>query len=288
LAYRIRFYPEQTNLFFMAESLVRQYCSGQGIREWRRLVRDVYHRLEFDTTMHSMLKYLPKGGLVLDAGGGLGRYAIELGRVGYDVVLVDLSPEMLEIAEKQVKKSRVQKRVSRIVQGSIDDLSVFEDEVFDAVVCLGGPLSHIVDEGRRQKTVDELIRVAKKGSPVFVSVIGRMAVLVNELVRFPEEIELDIFPRMRDTRDYFGGYGFAPCHFYQPEDLKKMLEKRGLGVLEMVRLEGLASGHQKETNGLAKKRPKAWKIWWQTHLKTCTHEVSVGISEHFMAVCRKP
>lgn len=272
----------------MAEALVKKYYSELGIREWRRLVRDVYSRLEFDTTKYFMRKYLPRKGLVLDVGGGPGRYTIELGKMGYSVVLVDLSAEMLEIAKKQIERSGVRKRVSRILQGSIDDLSVFENEVFDAVICLGGPLSHIVDEARREKAISELIRVAKKGSPVFVSVIGRSAVLVNELIRLPEEIELDIFPRIRDTGDYCGGYGFAPCHFYQPEELKKSLEKRGLEVLEMVGLEGLASGHRKETNRLAKKYPRAWKIWWETHLKTCAHETSVGISEHFMAICRKP
>lgn len=279
----------QTNKsIFMAGTLVKKYYSEQGIREWRRLVRDVYHRLEFDTTKHFMRKYLPRRGLVLDAGGGPGRYTIDLGKMGYDVVLVDLSPEMLEIAKKQIKRSGVRKRVSQIIQGSIDDLSMFENEVFDATICLGGPLSHIVDETRREKAINELIRVGKKGSPVFVSVIGRSAVLVNELIRLPEEIELEIFPRIRDTGDYYGGYGFAPCHFYQPEELKKSLEKSGLEVLGMVGLEGLASGHQKEANRLAKKYPRAWKIWWETHLKTCAHETSVGISEHFMAICRKP
>ena len=68
----------------MAEALVKKYYSEQGIREWRRLVRDVYSRLEFDTTKYFMRKYLPRKGLVLDAGGGPGRYTIELGRMGYD------------------------------------------------------------------------------------------------------------------------------------------------------------------------------------------------------------
>jgi ubiquinone/menaquinone biosynthesis C-methylase UbiE len=272
----------------MAETLIKKYYSEQGIREWRRLVSDVYHGLEFDTTKYFMRKYLPKKGLVLDVGGGPGRYTIELGKMGYDVVLVDLLPEMLELAKKQIKRSGVWKRVSQITQGSIDDLNMFENEIFDATICLGGPLSHIVNETRRERAIDELIRVTKKDSPVFISVIGRIAVLVSELIRAPEEIELEIFPRIRDTGDYYGGYGFAPCHFYQPEELKKSLEKGGLEVLEMVGLEGLASGHRRETNRLAKKYPGAWKIWWETHLKTCAFDTSVGISEHFMAICKKP
>lgn len=272
----------------MTEKLVKKYYSEQDIREWKRLVSDSYRKLEFDTTMHFVEKYLPrKKGLVLDAGGGPGRYTVEFAKLGYDVFLLDISPEMLKMAERQIRRSGVQKRVKEVIQGSIDDLSMFENETFDAVVCLGGPLSHVVDENRREKAIDELIRVAKKNSHILVSVIGRLALLVTELTRLPEEIELGFFPKMRDTGDYHGGYGFAPCHFYLPDELRKSFEKRAVQILEMVGLEGLASDHRKETNSLARKRPGAWKIWWETHLKTCTHLASVGISEHFMIICKK-
>jgi hypothetical protein len=114
-----------------------------------------------------------------------------------------------------------------------------------------------------------------------------MALLVTELVHFPHEMELELFPRIRDTGDYHGGYGFAPCHFYTPYELEKQFAECGVTVLEMVGLEGLASVHRKETNRLFKKYPDAWEIWWRTHLKTCADPISVGISEHFMIICKK-
>jgi ubiquinone/menaquinone biosynthesis C-methylase UbiE len=272
----------------MAEELVRKYYSEQGVKEWKRLALDPYHKLEFDTTMHFIRKYLPeKKGLVLDAGGGPGRYTIELCKMGHEVVLLDMSPEMLRIAKRQIKKHGVQKKVRQSLQGSIDDLSMFENETFNCTLCLGAPLAHIMDPTRREKAIDELKRVTKKDSHIFISVIGRYAVVVTELVRLPKEIELETFHRIRDTGDYYGGYGFAPCHFYTPEELKKTLEKKQIKILETVGLEGLASGHPKETNKLARKQPKAWKEWWKTHLKTCTNPTSVGISEHFMAICKK-
>ncbi|NWF87787.1 class I SAM-dependent methyltransferase [Candidatus Bathyarchaeota archaeon] len=270
------------------EKLVKKYYSEQGMKEWKRLVRDAYHRLEFDTTMHFLRKHLLRKGLILDAGGGPGRYTIALGRLGYHIVLFDLSPEMLKIAEKQVKRAKVQRQVKQIIQGSIDDLSMFRDNTFDGTICLGGALSHILDKNRREKAIDELIRVTKKSSPIFISLIGRLAVLVTELICFPQEIEIEeVFQSIRDTGDYYGGYGFAPCHFYLPEEIEASLKKRKVTILEMVGLEGLSSGHQKETNRLFKKYPKAWKIWWETHLKTCTHPCTVAISEHFLVICKK-
>jgi hypothetical protein len=148
-------------------------------------------------------------------------------------------------------------------------------------------LSHIMNRTKREKAIDELIRVAKKRAPIFVSLIGRHAVLIVELVRLPHEIELEVFSRIRDTGDYHGGYGFAPCHFHTPNEIMKSFEKKGVSVIEMVGLEGLASGHPRETNRLFRRYPKAWKIRWETHLKTCTDPVSVGISEHFLIICRK-
>jgi len=272
----------------MSKRLVKKYYADYSVKEWRRLLRDPYHQLEFDTTIYFLKKYLPPKGLILDAGGGPGRYSIELARRGYEIVLFDLTPEMLKIAGRKIKKERLENRVKRIIQGSIDDLSCFKDNSFDAVLCLGGVLSHLVNKKQREKAINELIRVAKKNTPIFISVIGRLAVLVGELVRFPKEIEIkEVFQKVRDTGDYLGGYGFAPCRFYLPEELEESLKERGIKVLQMVGLEGIAAYHRKEINRLFKKQPKAWKIWWETHLKTCTHPTSVGISEHFLIIGKK-
>lgn len=40
----------------MSDQTIRKYYSELGEKEWRRLVRDPYHRLEFDTTMHFFKK----------------------------------------------------------------------------------------------------------------------------------------------------------------------------------------------------------------------------------------
>jgi SAM-dependent methyltransferase len=263
------------------------------MKEWRRLVRDPYHRLEFDTTMHFLKKYSPAEGIVLDAGGGPGRYSIELAKSGYDVVLFDLTPELLHIGRKKIRKAGVEDRVKRVLQGSIDDLSMFSDNTFDAVICLGA-LSHLVNRKQREKAIDELIRVAKRDSPIFVSVIGRLAIIVCALVHWPEEMEKDgLYQKIYETGDcdgygiYARGRSFAPCHLYLREELESSFRKRHVEILEMVGLQGLATRHQKETNRLCRKYPKAWQNWQEIHLKTCTHPSLVDISQHFMIICKK-
>ncbi|MFZ5366453.1 MAG: class I SAM-dependent methyltransferase [Patescibacteria group bacterium] len=266
--------------------LVKDFYTQSVRKEWLRLIRSPYRRLEFETTLNFLKKHLPDRELVLDAGGGPGRYTIELAKMGYEMVLLDYTPRLLEFAKRQTRKAKVENRVKQIIEGSISDLSMFKDNQFDGVICLGGTLSHILDKTEREKAIAELVRVAKQDAPVFVSVIGRFAILINELVNFPEEI-VPLLERMRDKGEYRGGYGFAPCYFFMPEELKKLMENQGTKTLEMVGLEGLASHHPRKLNRLAKTNLEAYKIWLETHAETCTHPAVVAMSEHFMIISRK-
>jgi SAM-dependent methyltransferase len=266
---------------------VKQFYSGYVEREWTRFQVSPYRRLEYDTTLTFLRKYLPKKGLVLDAGGGPGRYTIELAKRGYDMVLLDYTPANLKFAKKQIAQQNVGIKVKEIAEGSIVNLSRFPNGQFDAVICLGGPLSHVMRERNRRKAVSELIRVAKHGSPIFISVMSRLAVLATELEDFPNEFLMPLFKKVRDSGDYLGERDFTACHFFLPEELRNIVEREGqVDVLEMVGLQGIGSNHSRAVNELAKHR-RRWKVWLETHYKTCTHLSVVGLSEHMLVVCRK-
>ena len=273
------------------KDLVKKYYAENAVEEWKRLIRDPYHQLEFITTMHFLKKYLPEKGLILDAGGGPGRYTIELAKLGYDIVLLDLTPELLEIAKEQIKKENLQAKVKQIIEGSIEDLSIFKDNTFDAVICLGGVLSHILEKKDRLRAILELKRVAKNGAPIFISVIGRMHLPIGWLFLWGEEGHKEFLEgyvdEIMETGDYYGEYGFVPTHFYLPEELEEECIKANLKVLEKVGLEGLVTGHVKASNELAERKPELWEKWKKIHLNLCTYPAVVGISEHFMIICKK-
>ncbi|MFH1073113.1 MAG: class I SAM-dependent methyltransferase [Nanoarchaeota archaeon] len=271
----------------MVKKTVKDFYTGYGMKEWKRLARDPYHQLEIDTTMHFLNRYLPKKGLILDAGGGPGRYTIELAKRGYDIVLLDLTPELLSIARRNIKKEGLEKKIKQIVESSIDNLSMFDNNSFDAVICLGGPLSHLVHKKNREKAAKELVRVAKKNAPIFVSVIGRLNVCINSTNQlYPEMLKApDVYRKFTTTGDYFGGWGFTASHFYSPEELRAEFEHKAK-ILEMVGLEGMFSPIRRRYNRVYKMR-KYNKILHETHLKTCTDPSIVGISQHFMLIARK-
>ncbi len=135
----------------MSSSIVRDYYTTQVRQEWIRLVRDPYHRLELHTTLHFLDKYLPKKGCILEAGSGPGRYTLELLKRGYELNVLDLTPAFLDFARRQVRKAGLTDKIKEFREGTITDLSIYPDSTFDAVVCLGGPLSHVIEEKSRRK-----------------------------------------------------------------------------------------------------------------------------------------
>jgi len=54
----------------------------------------------------------------------------------------------------------------------------------------------------------------------------------------------------------------------------------------MVGLQGIGSVHKEEVNKLARNK-RRWRVWLETHYKTCTHPSVVGLSEHMLIVCKK-
>ena len=267
------------------ESVRRVYAASVS-GEWRRLKADSFRRLEWETTRRFLRRYLPKRGLVLDAGGGPGRYAIQLGRWGYDVSLLDLVSENLDFAKRRVRKEGVGPRIKEFVKGSITDLAMFKAGTFDAVLCLGGPLSHVYSESARRKAISELVRVARRGAPIFVSVMSKWGVLLATPSGWPQEAALGNFRSFVRSGDDNRWCGKSYCHFFTSDELGKLLMREKVRIVERIGLEGL-NINQDTTSRFAKYHPKAWKAWLAFHRKNCTESFVVDASNHMLFVVKK-
>jgi len=270
---------------------VKRYYDINAEREWERLVQDGYHRLELIVTLHFLKKYLPERGLILDAGGGPGRYTIKLAKKGYEVILTDISPKSLEIAAREIEKARVKSRVNKLVEGSVADLSEFDDESFDAVLCLG-TISHLIEGKDRNLAAYELVRVTKKKAPLFVSVISLYGVFRTVLQRLPYELAYPSHEEMfsegihrAEWHKHESGH-FPDAYFFHPTELRELFESHGVETLEMASCEGLSSHLKEETNRIYEDKKK-WKFWLKILLRTCTDSAILGLGEHFLYIGRK-
>jgi ubiquinone/menaquinone biosynthesis C-methylase UbiE len=271
----------------MLKKSPKEFYKTASEQEWNRLVKDAYHKLEFETTLRFLKKYLPDNGLILDAGGGPGRYTIELAKLGYDVVLLDITPELLEKAKLEIKKAGVEDKIKGVIEGSITDLSQFDDEKFDGVCCLGGPLSHVEKKEDREKAVSELFRVAKKDAPIFISVMGRLGTIIDCLLYWPQEIkDKDHFKRFWQDGDDYSFCRESYAHFFMPEELDELINSQGkVEVVERVGLEGLA--HNSKLSPDIGEDNELWQNWLEMHQELCTRPEVYATSGHMMIISKK-
>lgn len=153
---------------------IRQEYAGKALSEWERLRSTPITRVEHLITLHCLDRYLPDKGLILDAGSGPGRYAIHLARLGYRVAAFDLVREMLEFAWGKLVEAEIGARAVCLVEGDIASLPC-TDGVFDSIISLGAPLSHIINPQARSCAVAEMARAVKPGGVIMITGLTRSA-----------------------------------------------------------------------------------------------------------------
>lgn len=251
-----------------------------GPGEWNRLTKSPYHRLEFLVFMHHIERYLPSQGLVLDAGGGPGRYTVELCNRGLEVVLLDLSPSCTAFAKTKVAEldSGPRACLKEAVVGNVTDLSRFPAETFDMVLCLD-PLSCLADLPDRKKALLELVRVAKTGSPVAIAVRGYLAVLATIVRIAGHELMDGTLDGLRQTGNC--NVRGLPHHFFRAAEIRELAESCGLGTLAQAGGEGLSSAMPEATNAIADDAAK-WQRWVEVVIDTSTDPAVVDTSGHML------
>jgi ubiquinone/menaquinone biosynthesis C-methylase UbiE len=188
----------------------------------------LYHRI----TMDHVRRFLPaqKDVPVLDAGAGTGVFTVELAKLGYRVLLTDISRGMLKEAREKVAKLGLQDLV-KIVESDIRSMPMFEDSSFAMVLCEGDPLSYC---GDHEAALREFVRVVKPGGVVTASVDNRAAAL--KWLRNTDDREA--VERLLSKGDVFMPYddGIPPhvVHAFTPEELRALFEANGLSVERII------------------------------------------------------
>lgn len=257
-------------------------------REWERLERDPVTRMEFENTVGYLAEQLPDEGRVLDAGTGGGRYAVWLAERGLEVDALDVSAEQVHIAREKVVERGLSDRVS-VQQGDLRALP-FPTDSFDVVCCLGGPLSHVVTDDERAAAMTELRRVAAPGALVFVSVIGRLAML-RDIIKFGLETSHGLLEPIAEDGDYTAervaehadGEGWAACHGFRADEFEAELLEAGFTVERLVGLENVAHRMKQELSAA----DEAAVDDVRTVVRLLREDrTAVDMSEHMLAVCR--
>lgn len=176
-------------------------------------------------TWEHLKKYLPenRNSLILDAGGGTGRWTIPLAKMGYKVILCDISQGMLTQAKSKIIKENLLDRV-RIVEEDLTNLS-FPDEMFDFVLCEDGPIS-ISDS---QKITRELGRVLREGEKIWASVLGRFPLALAELNTNPHKA----LKLSKSEINYAPYKGIKRSRVFNPQEIQDLFQKSDIEVIKV-------------------------------------------------------
>jgi len=188
-------------------------------------------KIETDLAWRFIKKFLPKSldARVLDAGGGTGRFAIPIAKLGYHVNLVDISQGMIEQAKKKVVEENLEERIDAM-KGDITSLR-FPNDYFDFIICEQDVLSLLNDPEAGMK---ELARVLKSGQRLLVSVVNRIGGAVGGF-KYPDNLEKTL--KLLTTEKYRVGKmpsgASARFRLYTPHELQTLFEKSGFTVEKM-------------------------------------------------------
>jgi SAM-dependent methyltransferase len=263
---------------------IRGRLAGSTEKEWQRLASTPITRTEYLITSHCLQRYLPPAGLLLDAGCGPGRYAVDLAKMGYRVVLLDLMYEYLRFARAKVVGTGGEREQAAPVEGDLGALP-YADGVFDAVLCLGAPLSYLLEAEARSRAVKELARVVKDGGRVFLTGLGRLAGYRGGIYWATWHL-FDLFtsPEARRT-GRVPGYDY--WYTFAQGELDALAEDAGLSVEDRVGCEGLAAYLPMDHLRQVENDPRRWSVWKAILLETCNEPSIIGMSNHQLVVARK-
>lgn len=239
-----------------------------------RFFEEIYDKI----TWRYIGRYLPHAGAILDAGGGTGKWSIPIAKRGLNVVLFDISQEMLNVASSKVIESGLEKHVS-FRQGDICHMP-FADGAFDFALAEGDPISYCSNP---DLAVEELSRVLKPKCYLSAGV-DSLYYTLRRMLNQPN-VEFDRFHQVsKDKRFYAADWGFN-CWLFTPKDLKKLFTKHGFKVVKIVGKPVMFTSRP-ETEAVFKEPAKVRKVL-EIEMKFSEETSIVGYGGHLHIVARK-
>lgn len=119
-------------------------------------------------------KYFKPKTKILDIGCGSGRSAIPLAQMSFDVLGVDITPQMIDMAKQ---KAAEQKLEIEYQVGDVADLKL-SDNSFDGAIFANNGWVQIPGKENRQKALDEIYRVLKSDG-IFILTAHRRYYTLN-------------------------------------------------------------------------------------------------------------
>lgn len=264
----------------MTNAVVNYY---DNYNEDSRLTRDNTRKLEFITTTTVLNKYIMGKKDILDVGAGTGIYSFYYADMGNEITATDITPKHVEIIQSNMDHNRYGNMKTDVVDAT--DLSRYDTESFDVVLCLG-PMYHLQDIEQQKKCIRECLRVLRPNGVIALAYINRFF-LIPYLFQSNPELSQDLISKIIED-GYTGSTEVerfsSTAYYHTPSEIESLLANENLEKLDHVATDGIGILMRDTINQLSEEN---YNLWVEAHLKTCSEPSILGYSNHGMVVCRK-
>jgi len=257
----------------------------ENTNEDTRITTDNARRIEFTTTVKVLDELIHPKCRIFDVAAGTGVYSIYYAERGHKVVATDLTPKHIEILNEKLSMRSDKLNIKTAVNNAVD-LSKYQSETFDIVLCFG-PIYHLINEEQRKKCISECLRVLKRGGLLAVAYVNKYFILPTLMVRNIEYVKNNLVEAIinkgiikHDDEDCF----WTDAYFATPEEINKLMNQFDIEVVDHLATDGISPMLREKVNELNKQQ---YEAWFNYHYKTCREQSILGLSNHGLYICRK-
>jgi 2-polyprenyl-3-methyl-5-hydroxy-6-metoxy-1,4-benzoquinol methylase len=246
------------------------------------------HQLEHDMTWRYLEKYLPPpGSSLLEVGAATGRYTLELASRGYQILAVDLAPELVARAGVRAKEAGLYDHTEFRV-GDVRTLTNIRAEAYDGVLLMG-PMYHLVLREDRLLALGNIYQSLKKEGVIFSSWISRFGIFGELIKSAPEivrrtEVMLSVLERGRDPDWYRSRAGSFRGYFALASEIAPIHEEIGFQTLTLAGVEPAISADDASYNNLEGEQRR---LWLDVLFRLSAEPSMVASSRHLLYVGKK-
>lgn len=186
-------------------------------------------RLRWARRVEMLTRHLSRGSKVLELGCGTGYFTKQLAKTGADVTAIDISPDLLEVAQRECRESNVRLEIENAYELS------YHDELFDSVV--GSSVLHHLDV---DAAVREVYRVLKPGGTIFftepnmlnpqIAIQKNIPAIKRRLGDSPDETAFFRWPIRRRLEEV----GFREVRLKPFDFLHPRIPRRWIGLVQRL------------------------------------------------------
>jgi SAM-dependent methyltransferase len=266
---------------------VRSHFDKAGEREWERLAASVRDRVSLELHRRLLGEWIHAGDRVLEVGAGAGRFTIELGRLGAQVTVTDVSSVQLELNERHVTEAELANRVEARFELDIRRVAALGASGFDAVVAYGGSLSYVFEDAG--PAFGQLVQAVKPEGVVLASVMTApgswryfLPVVVDEI----ERLGTGVYERIMSTGDLREIPGSHSCQMFRWREVEAIVADQPCDLVAVSASNCLSLGDPATLERLeANPELWAWFLDWEAAL--CRERGVLDAGTHVIFAARR-